>query len=222
MESRAPISYLAQASPRRDVEAIHRPRNKARNLALASPHGVCNTRTEQEMKNAVSVDITDMAERKQEALMRIVKILAAVLCVGLTLPGIAHGLCQVKVVSSIAPTDGGTATPPALLTPSTAGVPAALNGSSTSEILSQLLFYDDGLTQTCFVTGQTFKIVFNVAITPTTISANNVDVYDSAGAASGMTVSVVPTANQSQTTVTVTVGRPGTLGDPTTGAVGSG
>src|SRR5207237_5953232 len=52
--------------------------------------------------------------------------------------------CLVQAVSSIAPTDGGSATLPALITPSIAGVPAQMGISSSNAVASDLLIYDSG------------------------------------------------------------------------------
>jgi hypothetical protein len=139
--------------------------------------------------------------------------------------------CAAQVVSTVAPTDGGAATPPALITPSTAGTPAQLINTGTSELVSNVLVFDTGVAPSCFTGfGRVIRLTYNMAMTSPSVGAfngspANMDIYDSAGLA-GVAINAAATSalgpgGTPQTVIALTVVQAGTAGNITTGGTGS-
>ncbi len=143
--------------------------------------------------------------------------------------------CVAVAISSIAPTDGGSATPPALITPNSTGAPAILNNAGSSELVSDLLVYDDGGGSNCFQSGQTLVFTYNLQMTspdPATIGQNiaayvrDFYLYDSDTFHTGLTITASAAygftpQGRIQTLISVKVINSGTAGNLLTGPTGS-
>src|SRR5258706_2126487 len=170
-----------------------------------------------------------MTQSTHSSYRRIVFVFALCLILSAVAPS-AAAVCQVQVVSSIAPTDGGSAVGPAAITPSSAGTPLTMSTAGTSEPASDLLIYDDGAGPNCFSQGQSISVGFNLRMTsPTasafTSSAQNFDLFDSSPASTFLIQASAQDGfaadHGPQTTLTINVVRAGTAGNLTTGPTGS-
>ena len=146
-------------------------------------------------------------------LIRILSVSCLVLCSAL--PSLAD--CRLLAVSNV---PAGTST---LILPDTSKTPAAVAAGGNSEPLSGVLVWDDnalGMPQ-CLAHNQVITITLNAQLaSPTTITADNISVIDS-DPSNSAAVSPTLTPGLQGATLTFSVSRPGTVGDPTASPTGS-
>lgn len=173
-----------------------------------------------------------------------ITFLVAAVVGSLLLPSAAFAVCQVNLVTALSYVDltaaaNNGADPQPFVAGDKIGqltltaAPAGglnVNQEGVSERVVDLVISDTGVAPNCFATGNSLVVTYNAILTSPTTPGSlgvpaNLDIFDSNGIG-GLTVASANVtqgfaANTTQSLITIVVGQAGTVGNLTTGSVGS-